>query len=595
MLSPCPEAGFGAGCALLKPLKTSLTMRWSELLIPTLKEIPSEAEIISHQLMLRAGLIRRLGSGLYTYLPLGFRALRKVETIVREEMDRAGAQEVLMPAMHPREIWDKSGRYESLKNVMFRVTDRQDREMVLGPTHEEIITDLVSREITSYKQLPCNFYQIQTKFRDEIRPRFGLMRCKEFIMKDAYSFDVSSEAADESYRKMYEAYERIFKRCGLQALPVEADTGDMGGSSSHEFMIPCDSGEDAILEAEDGSYAANLERAEGVCDAPNEFPGAELELERIATPGVGKIEEVADFLKVETRQLVKCLIYQNEDGPFALLLPGDRDVNEIKLGKAFPGAELAEPSVIREVTRAEVGFAGPVGLKIPVVADVRLQGRKGGIIGGNETDVHVKNFDIDRDSDIRTYVDVAFPKPGDLAPNGTARLRERRGVEVGHVFKLGTKYSEALGATYLDENGKAYPMVMGCYGIGVSRTLQAAIEQSHDDNGIIWPVNIAPFEVLLTVLNPKDEDCMSVAERMQSELESRGLDVLLDDRDERPGFKFKDADLLGLPLRITIGARGLAKGEVELKARTDDSFTSVLVETAVAAACDRIEEMRGAL
>jgi prolyl-tRNA synthetase len=570
-------------------------MRWSSLLIPTLKETPQDAEIVSHQLMLRAGLIRRLGSGLYTYLPLGYRALRKVEAIVREEMNRAGAQEVLMPAMHPREIWDKSGRYESLKNVMFRVSDRQNREMVLGPTHEEIITDLVSREITSYKQLPCNFYQIQTKFRDEIRPRFGLMRCKEFIMKDAYSFDVSSEAADESYRRMYEAYERIFKRCGLQALPVEADTGDMGGSSSHEFMIPCDSGEDAILEAEDGSYAANLERAEGICDALNVFDGAEASLERVETPGVGKIEEVATFLKVEPRQLVKCLIYENEKGPFALLLPGDRNVNEIKLGKVFPRSELADPATIRDVTGAEVGFAGPVGLDVPVVADVRLKGRRGGIIGGNETDVHLRNFDIDRDADIQEFVDVAFPQPGDLAPNGTARLRERRGVEVGHVFKLGTKYSEALGANYLDEHGKAHPMVMGCYGIGVSRTLQAAIEQSHDDNGIIWPVNLAPFEVLITVLNPKDEECMSVATRIQSELEEQGLDVLMDDRDERPGFKFKDADLLGLPLRVTIGGRGLAKGEVELKARTDASFTAVPLETAVSATADRIRAMREAL
>jgi len=567
-------------------------MRWSQLLIPTLKETPQDAEIISHQLMLRAGLIRRLGSGLYTYLPLGFRALRKVEAIVREEMNRAGAQEVLMPAMHPREIWDQSGRYESLKNVMFRVNDRQNREMVLGPTHEEIITDLVSREITSYKQLPSNFYQIQTKFRDEIRPRFGLMRCKEFIMKDAYSFDVSSEAADDSYKKMYDAYERIFKRCGLQALPVEADTGDMGGSSSHEFMIPCDAGEDAILEADDGSYAANLERAEGVCDADNVFPKADLEMQRVKTPGVGKIEDVATFLEVETRQLVKCLIYQVEEGPFALLLPGDRDVNEIKLTKLFPGAELATPDVIREVTGADVGFAGPVGLEIPVYADVRLKGRKGGIIGGNETDVHVLSFDIDRDAEIKDYVDVAFPKPGDLAPNGTARLQERRGVEVGHVFKLGTKYSEALGANYLDENGKSMPMVMGCYGIGVSRTLQAAIEQSHDDNGIIWPVNIAPFQVLITVLTPKDEECMSLASRIQEELESQGLDVLVDDRDERPGFKFKDADLLGLPLRLTIGARGLAKGEIELKARTDESFTSVAIDDAVAATTTRISEMK---
>jgi len=570
-------------------------MRWSQLLIPTLKETPQDAEIVSHQLMLRAGLIRRLGSGLYTYLPMGFRALRKVEAIVREEMDRAGAQELLMPAMHPREIWDRSGRYEALQNVMFRVKDRQDREMVLGPTHEEIITDLVSREITSYKQLPSNFYQIQTKFRDEIRPRFGLMRCKEFIMKDAYSFDVSSEAADGSYKKMYDAYVRIFRRCGLHAMAVEADTGDMGGSSSHEFMIPCESGEDAILEADDGSYAANLERAEGFCDASNVFPGADAPLEKVETPQAGKIEEVAGMLKIEPRQLVKTLIYVADGEAAAVLVPGDRDVNEIKLRKVLPGAELADPETIRTVTGAEVGFAGPVGLEIPVYADRTLEGLKGGVVGANETDAHLKNYDIERDSEVRNFHDLAFPKVGDLAPNRTGRLREKRGVEVGHVFKLGTKYSEALGANFLDENGKSRPAVMGCYGIGVSRTLQAVIEQSNDKFGIVWPVSVAPFEVLVTVLNPNDEACMKHAAAIKATLEGKGLDVLLDDRDERPGFKFKDADLLGLPLRVTIGERGLAKGEIEVKARTDKDFTSVPATEAANEAYDRIRVMKEAL
>ena len=508
-------------------------MRWSQLLIPTLKETPQDAEILSHQLMLRAGLIRRLGSGLYTYLPLGFRALRKVQAIVREEMDRAGAQEVLMPAMHPKEIWEKSGRYEGLKNVMFRVKDRQDREMVLGPTHEEIITDLVAREITSYKQLPCNFYQIQTKFRDEIRPRFGLMRCKEFIMKDAYSFDVSSEAADTSYQKMYDAYVRIFKRCGLHAMAVDADTGDMGGSSSHEFMIPCDAGEDAILEADDGSYAANLERAEGICDLPMTFEGYVNLPEKVEMPNVGKIEDVAKLLGIQTRQLVKTLIYVADKKPFAVLLPGNRDVNEIKLNKLFPGAELADPETIRQVTGAEVGFAGPIGLKIPVVADRSLKGLKGGVTGANETDMHLRNVDLERDAGITDYVDVALAYAGDLAPNGVGRLVEKRGVEVGHVFKLGTKYSEALGANFLDENGKSHPAVMGCYGIGVSRTLQAVIEQSNDANGIIWPISVAPFELLITVLSPKDETCMKLAEDIKTILEAQGVDVLLDDREER--------------------------------------------------------------
>ncbi|MEX2608004.1 MAG: proline--tRNA ligase [Kiritimatiellia bacterium] len=570
-------------------------MRWSNLLIPTLKETPQDAEIISHQLMLRAGLIRRLGSGLYTYLPLGYRALRKVEAIVREEMDRAGAQEILMPAMHPREIWDRTGRYEALKNVMFRVKDRQNREMVLGPTHEEIVTDLVSREITSYKQLPCNFYQIQTKFRDEIRPRFGLMRCKEFIMKDAYSFDVSSEAADESYKKMYDAYVRIFKRCGLHAMAVEADTGDMGGSSSHEFMIPCEAGEDAILEADDGSYAANLERAEGLCDLSNEFPGADSALEKVDTPNVGKIEDVARLLKIEPRQLVKTLIYVADEKPVAVLLPGDRDVNEIKLHKLLPGAELADPEIIRQVTGAEVGFAGPVGLTIHMIADRSLKGLRGGVIGGNETGVHLRNFDLERDSGLRNFEDIAFPKVGDLAPNGKGRLTEKRGVEVGHVFKLGTKYTEALGANFLDENGKSHPAVMGCYGIGVSRTLQAVIEQSNDTSGIIWPVSVAPFEVLITVLGPRDEACMRHADEIKVYLEGKGVDVLVDDREERPGFKFKDADLLGLPLRVTIGERGLAKGEIEIKARSEKDFEAVPVEAAAEKAYERIQQMREAL
>ncbi len=568
---------------------------WSRLLIPTLKETPQDAEIPSHQLMLRAGLIRRLGSGLYTYLPLGWRALRKVEQIVREEMDAAGAQEVLMPAMHPKEIWEQTGRYDALQNVMFRVKDRQDREMVLGPTHEEVITELVSRELSSYKQLPVNFYQIQTKFRDEIRPRFGLMRCKEFIMKDAYSFDVSSEAADESYRKMYNAYVNIFRRCGLHAQPVEADTGDMGGSSSHEFMVPSDAGEDAILEADDGSYAANLERAEGRYDGPRVFEGADKEAVPVLTPKVGKIEAVAEYLKVDTRQLVKCLIYESDDGPLAVLLPGDRDVNEIKLRKLRPGAELASHARTEELTGAPIGFAGPLGLKLDLIADLSLEGAKGVITGANKADTHTLNVDLERDSELRNFADLAFPKVGDLAPNGSARLVEKRGVEVGHVFKLGTKYTEALDARFLDEHGKSQPMIMGCYGIGVSRTLQAVIEQSHDGNGIIWPISVAPYQVLITLISPKHEESSALALQLATELEKQGYDVLIDDRDERPGFKFKDADLLGLPLRLTIGERGLKKSEIELKARTDDSFTAIAVDQALESTLDRLRSMKEAL
>ena len=572
-------------------------MLWSRTHIPTLKEVPQDAEIPSHQLMLRAGLIRRLGSGLYTYLPLGFRALRKVEAIVREEMDRAGALEVLMPAMHPREIWDRTGRYESLKNVMFRIRDRQDREMVLGPTHEEIITDLVAREISSYKQLPCNFYQIQTKFRDEIRPRFGLMRGKEFMMKDAYSFDVSSEAADESYAKMYAAYVNIFRRCGLHAMPVEADTGDMGGSSSHEFMVPCDSGEDAILEADDGSYAANLERAEGFCDLPNVFPEADAPLMEVATPGVGKIDGVAALLNVAPRQLVKTVIYLADGEPVAVLLPGDREINEIKLRKILNADELvlADPETIRKVTGADVGFAGPVGLQIPLYADRTLEGLRGGVAGANKTDAHLLHVDLARDTNLENFYDIAFAKVGDLAPNRVGRFVEKRGVEVGHVFKLGTKYSVALGANFLDENGKSHPMIMGCYGIGVSRTLQAVIEQSHDGNGIIWPASVAPYTVLVTVLSPKDPVSMQVAADLASALDAQGVDVLVDDRAERPGFKFKDADLLGFPLRVTVGERGLAKGVVEVKARTADNFEEVPADAVLPAVMDAVRALREAL
>lgn len=572
-------------------------MLWSRTHIPTLKEVPQDAEIPSHQLMLRAGLIRRLGSGLYTYLPLGFRALRKVEAIVREEMDRAGALEVLMPAMHPREIWDRTGRYESLKNVMFRIRDRQDREMVLGPTHEEIITDLVAREISSYKQLPCNFYQIQTKFRDEIRPRFGLMRGKEFMMKDAYSFDVSSEAADESYAKMYAAYVNIFRRCGLHAMPVEADTGDMGGSSSHEFMVPCDSGEDAILEADDGSYAANLERAEGFCDLPNVFPEADAPLMEVATPGVGKIDGVAALLNVAPRQLVKTVIYLADGEPVAVLLPGDREINEIKLRKILNADELvlADPETIRKVTGADVGFAGPVGLQIPLYADRTLEGLRGGVAGANKTDAHLLHVDLARDTNLENFYDIAFAKVGDLAPNRVGRFVEKRGVEVGHVFKLGTKYSVALGANFLDENGKSHPMIMGCYGIGVSRTLQAVIEQSHDANGIIWPASVAPYTVLVTVLSPKDPVSMQVAADLASALDAQGVDVLVDDRAERPGFKFKDADLLGFPLRVTVGERGLAKGVVEVKARTADNFEEVPADAVLPAVMDAVRALREAL
>lgn len=544
-------------------------MRWSRQLIPTLREVPQEAEIPSHQLMLRAGLIRKLSAGLYTFLPLGLRSLQKLERIVREEMDRAGAIEILMPALHPQEIWDNTGRFEVLKDVMFKIRDRQDRPMVLGPTHEEIVTDLVSREVKSYRQLPVNLYQIQTKFRDEIRPRFGLMRAKEFIMKDAYSFDADGDGAEKSYQAMYKAYERIFKRCGLRTKVVEADTGAMGGSSSHEFMVMADSGEDGLAECGSCSYAANLERAESVSRTAVVFDGGEKKPEVVATPNLRTVAEVSGFFTSPPARLIKTLIYVADGKPVAVCLPGDRDVNEIKLKRVLGAASLAlaDDTTIQRVSGAPVGFAGPVGLTIPIHADQKLKGYRGAITGANRKDAHLANVDLERDAKVTGFADVTFAKDGDGCPRCSGTLQEKRGIEVGHVFKLGTKYSEKLGATYLDAGGKEHPAIMGCYGIGVTRTLQAVIEQSFDDDGIIWPISVAPYSVEVAVLNTQHAESVRVAEDVFAALEKAGLDVLYDDRDERPGVKFKDADLVGIPIRVSVGERSLAKGLVEIKLR----------------------------
>ncbi len=560
-------------------------MRWTKQLIPTLREVPLEAEIASHQLMLRAGMIRRLGAGLYTFLPLGFRALKKVEAIVRQEMDRAGALEVLMPALHPREIWDRTGRYDVLSEVMFKIEDRQGRHLVLGPTHEEIITDLVSREINSYRQLPRNFYQIQTKFRDEIRPRFGLMRAKEFIMKDAYSFDVDWDAAEKSYQAMYEAYQRIFARCGLRTRVVEADTGAMGGKSSHEFMVLAESGEDGLVECGPCGYAANLERAEGVTRGETVFEDADRENELVDTPNMRTIEEVSGFLKSPPARLIKTLIYRADEKPVAVLVPGDRDVNELKVARALGcrKLELADDATIEEATGAPVGFAGPVGLDLPLYADKKLRGYRGAITGANQADRHIVHVDLERDVRISEFHDLTYARNGDGCPRCDGTLVEKRGIEVGHVFKLGTKYSEQLGALYLDPEGKQQPAVMGCYGIGVSRTLQAVIEQRHDKDGIIWPISIAPYAVEVLMINAQDAETRRVAEQITETLEKQGVEVLMDDRDERPGVKFKDADLVGVPIRVGIGERSLAKGAVELKIRgQSDKAKEVPLDQAVA-------------
>ncbi len=551
-------------------------IRWTEQCIPTLRNAPQDAEIASHRWMLRAGLIRKLAGGLYTFLPLGLRALRKVERIVREEMDRAGALELLMPALHPRDIWERTGRYEVLQEVMFKIHDRQDRELVLGPTHEEIITDLVANEIQSYRQLPRNFYQIQTKFRDEIRPRFGLMRAKEFIMKDAYSFDVDDAGATASYRKMYEAYRRIFERCGLRTRIVEADTGAMGGQSSHEFMVLAEAGEDGLVECSACEYGANLERAEIGDQPPRVFAEADKPAQAVPTPGRRTIVEVAAFLEVAPEQMIKTLIYQVDDQPVAVLVPGDREVNEVKLAHALAGVTpvLANDAQVEAVTGAPPGFAGPCGLEnVRLLADERLHGLRGGVTGANQVDTHLVHVDLERDAAPLHYVDLVTAQAGDPCPRCGAPLQAKRGIEVGHVFKLGTKYSEKLGALYLDESGQQHPCIMGCYGIGVTRTLQSIIEQHHDADGILWPVGVAPYTVEVLIINHAHAPAVAAGEQLARVLTEAGLEVLLDDRDERPGVKFKDADLIGLPVRIGIGEKSLARGMVEMKRRTDGEVT----------------------
>ena len=562
--------------------KEVVFIRLTQTLIPTLREAPQDAEIPSHKLMMRAGLIMKLGGGLYTFLPAGLKALRKVERIVREEMDRAGALEVLMPALQPREIWEKSGRYGVLKESMFKVKDRQQRDMVLGPTHEEVITDLVSRLISSYRQLPKTFYQIQTKFRDEIRPRFGLMRAKEFSMKDAYSFDVSWEAADVSYQAMYDAYVRIFKRCSLRTKVVEADTGAMGGNFSHEFMVLADSGEDGIVECEACSYAANLERAERKAPVPK-ASNTDQPPTVVATPGQRSIEEVSSFLKLKPWDLIKTLIYIADGKPIAVLVAGHRDLNEHKLARILGSVslEMADDQTIAKVTGAPVGFSGPVGLKIPIYADVELQTPRITATGANIADSHLINVMIERDFQVTSFHDLVIAKEGDKCPRCGTRMREKRGIEVGHVFKLGTKYSQAFDAGFLDDKGTRQISVMGCYGIGVTRTLQAIIEQSFDEDGIIWPMAIAPYQVCVVVPNTGHAESVRVAEELIRDLEAKGIEVLFDDRDERPGVKFKDADLMGLPIRAVISERSLAEGKVEVKRRTEKDKQMISVTDTV--------------
>ncbi|MRR05440.1 MAG: proline--tRNA ligase [Deltaproteobacteria bacterium] len=558
-------------------------MRYSQYFIPTVKETPADAEVVSHQLMLRAGMVRKLAAGIYNYLPLGLRSIRKVENIVREEMNRAGAIEILMPSVIPAELWQESERWEQYGKELLRFNDRKDAQFCLGPTHEEVVTDLVRREIKSYRQLPMNLYQIQSKFRDEIRPRFGLMRGREFIMKDAYSFDVDEKAADLSYEKMYQAYRRIFERCGLKFRAVEADTGSIGGSFSHEFMVLAESGEDAIVSCSSCEYAANVEKAEARPIEAEEHADPR-PLERVATPEKRTIEEVSEFLGVHAASLIKTLILLADNEPVIALIRGDHELNEIKLKNFLNCTELemASDEVVMKVTGAPAGFAGPVGLKVKIVADLAVKGMKNSVTGGNEKDLHLKNVNLERDFAVSQFADIRNVVHGDACPRCKDGAMEMwRGIEVGHVFKLGTKYSKALKANFLDANGKDQTIFMGCYGIGIGRTVAACIEQNNDANGIIFPLPIAPFHCIISALNIKEEPVREASELIYRQLIEAGVEVLLDDRDERPGFKFKDADLIGIPLRIVVGSKNLAEGKVELKDRKSGEVSLLPIAAAV--------------
>ena len=574
-------------------------MKLSKMHLKTLREVPIDAEIPSLILMLRAGMIRKLVSGVYGFMPLGWRTLRKIENIIREEMDAAGGQEIHMSAIQPSELWEESGRWYAYGPELWRVKDRHGREFCLGPTHEEIFTDIVRTDINSYRQLPVNLYQIQTKYRDEARPRFGLMRSREFIMKDAYSFDRDQEGLDKSYNEMYEAYEKIFTRCGLKFRPVEADTGAIGGSNSHEFTAISEVGESEIAYCEACSMAATVERAECVDAAPQDDI-AMLPMEEVHTPGTKTIEDVAAFLGLDKTQTIKALLfvtYDNEgkeNGYVAAFVRGDRELNMTKLVNALGipehAIEFADEAKMAAATGCVGGFTGPTKLHdCTIVVDSELPGLKNLCAGACREDYHLINVNYGRDYEGDIVTDIKVLAEGDACPVCGAPVKHARGIEVGQVFKLGTKYSEAMGATYKDENMKDHPIVMGCYGIGVTRTMAAIIEQHHDDNGIIWPVAVAPYHVIITVMKPDDETQASVADDIYSRLMKAGVEVMLDDRKERPGVKFKDADLLGIPVRITVG-RGAADGIIEYKMRRDADKEELTVEEGIKRAIDTVNE-----
>ncbi|MED3646204.1 proline--tRNA ligase [Halalkalibacterium halodurans] len=543
-------------------------MKQSFFLVPTMREVPADADVVSHQLMLRAGMIRQVAAGIYTYLPLARRVIRKIESIVREELDQTGAQEITMPTLHPAELWQESGRWEKYGDELMRLTDRHNRQFALGPTHEEVITSLIRDSINSYKKLPLNVYQIQSKFRDERRPRFGLLRGREFIMKDAYSFHTGGESLDEMYKVMYDAYSRIFRRAGLNVRPVIADSGAIGGKDTHEFMALADVGEDTIAYSDQSDYAANIEMAAVKVNytRPDE---PLLERELVDTGDAKTIRAVAERLSVQEEKIIKSLLVSIDDEWALILLRGDHELNDIKLKHALGASDirLATEEEVLEVIGTEVGTIGPVDVKgVKVIADHGIKSIVNGVCGANESNKHFIHVNEGRDFTVDTYADLRFIQEGDPSPDGKGTIRFAQGIEVGQVFKLGTVYSEKLGATFLDENGKSQPMLMGCYGIGVSRMVAAVIEQHHDEDGIVWPTSVAPFDVHVLALNVKKEEQMKLADSVYHSLQQAGLDVLLDDRPERAGVKFKDADLIGLPLRVAVGKRA-DEGYVEVKVR----------------------------
>ncbi len=572
-------------------------MRWSRTFIHTLRQDPSDAEVISHRLMMRSGLISKVAAGIYNYLPLGWRVISKLERIIREEMNRAGSSEIVMPAVQPAELWQESGRWFEYGPELLRINDRHDREFCFGPTHEEVVTDIVRRSVNSYRQLPVNLYQIQVKFRDEIRPRFGLMRGREFIMKDAYSFHVDTQDLDVAYRAMEEAYRRVFTRCGLSFTQVEADTGNIGGSESHEFMVLASTGEDSVITCPDCGYGANAEKAvTGDLAAAPAWPlDVADEPRQVATPDQRSVEEVARYLGIAPSHLIKTLVFETDEELVAILIRGDVEVNEIKL-KNLLGCrhlQLASEEKIEQLTGGPQGFSGPVGLTgVRLIADPTVMALTTAATGANRADAHLIGVVPGRDFEPSAVADIRLARAGDPCPHCPETMVEKRGIEVGHIFKLGTKYSEKMGCSFLDDESTEHPMIMGCYGLGVGRTAAAAIEQNHDDRGIIWPLPLAPFEVILVLLNSDQEDVVAAAEELYSKFTASGVDTLFDDRRERPGVKFNDADLIGFPVRVVVGKRGLADGQVELSLRRDGEKRLVPIADAVLEVQALLESLR---